>query len=300
MRIFSTRKLNEKAREYLREWKVYEVDPPEDADAILCWPSEFSKYSFKSLKVVQTFSAGVDDFPFHLLKKGVRLFSNAGAYSVSVAEHAWGLILSLAKGIGKREREKSYVLNGKNLLILGAGGIGTEIARMGKYGFNMRVIGVSRSFKNPEFFDVRFGILQLDEVISEGDVIAISLPLNEQTRGLINYHRMQRMKEQSILVNVGRAEVVVYEDVVRILRERRGFRFGTDVFWRINGRENYDLDLWNFSNFTGTLHTAGGLANEEVLQNAIEKAVLNLRRVLLEGRGENEVKIEDYINQGEP
>jgi len=133
-------------------------------------------------------------------------------------------------------------------------------------------------------------------VIGRADVIAVALPLSKRTLGLINYDLLKRTKDKSIMVNVGRGEVVVEEDVYRVLRERPTFRFGTDVFWRKGGREDFNSKLWELPNFTGTPHTAGGNANQEVLRNALVNAAENVRRLLETGRADNEVKIEDYLD----
>lgn len=304
MKVISTEKLPQKAKEILinaglevKDDKLSE-DDLKLAEALLTWPSRASEYISKmpNLKVIQVFSAGVDDFPFHLLPKGVKLFSNAGAYSVSVAEHTFALILTLAKGINKSmKRFESYQLTGKTIVILGAGGIGSEVARIAKQGFAMRTIGVSRSFKRPEFFDEKYSFNLLDEVLPRGDVIVDTLPLNKYTRGLLNYERLRKLKDKAILVNVGRGETVVEEDIIRILKERPTIRFGTDVFWRKDGKEIFESPLWSMDNFAGTLHTAGGYASKEVLENAMIRACENLAEYLRTGRAENEVKIEDYL-----
>lgn len=300
MKIVSSEKLPQRAKEVLLEIgaEIIEESPDEEAEALLTWPSKASLFIPKmpKLKVIQTFSAGVDDFPFHLLPKSVKLFSNAGAYALSVAEHAFALILTLAKGINKNmKRVESYQLTGKTIVILGAGGIGSEVARIAKRGFEMKVIGVSRSFKKPEFFDEKYPPDKIDEALPKGDVVVNSLPLNKYTRGLLNYERLKKLKDKSILVNVGRAETIVEEDIIRILRERPTIRFGTDVFWRKDGKEIFESPLWSMDNFAGTLHTAGGYASKEVLESAIVRACENLVKYLRTGNAENEVRIEDYI-----
>jgi len=102
--VFSTRKLPDEAKAKLMKWTLVEESPPEEAQVIMGWPGDLNGIiqRVKGVRYIQTFSAGVDDLNFDVLPKGVKVFSNAGAYSEAVAEHAWGLILSLAKGIGKR------------------------------------------------------------------------------------------------------------------------------------------------------------------------------------------------------
>ncbi|PSO05354.1 hypothetical protein B9Q12_00605 [Candidatus Marsarchaeota G2 archaeon ECH_B_SAG-G06] len=81
MIIYSTLKLGETAREVLKEGEV-SYDDPSDAEVILAWPTQVTQILDRApkLKYIQTFSAGVDGLPFDKLPKGVRVFSNAGAY----------------------------------------------------------------------------------------------------------------------------------------------------------------------------------------------------------------------------
>jgi len=104
------------------------------------------------------------------------------------------------------------------------------------------------------------------------------------------------VKERSIIVNVGRAETIVEEDVYKLLKEKPGVRFGTDVFWRVNGKENFSTSkLWELENFTGTPHIAGASSSSNTLKNALLQACKNVYKIISEGNGDNKVRIEDYI-----
>lgn len=88
----------------------------------MTWPSKVAGLLEKmpKLRLLQTFSAGVDDLPFEKLTK-VTVMSNAGAYSESVAEHAWALALALAKRVNLRKKVETYSVMGGTAVILGAG-----------------------------------------------------------------------------------------------------------------------------------------------------------------------------------
>jgi len=104
------------------------------------------------------------------------------------------------------------------------------------------------------------------------------------------------VKDKCIIVNVGRVETIVEEDIYRLLKEKPGVRFGTDVFWRVNGKENFSTTkLWELENFTGIPHIAGASANPSVLNNALTQACRNVYKIIYEGKGENKVRIEDYV-----
>jgi lactate dehydrogenase-like 2-hydroxyacid dehydrogenase len=271
----------------------------EEAEALLIWPSllDYNLISkMKKLKVIQTYSAGVDDLNFNIIPESVIILSNAGAYSRSVAEHAWAIAFTLAKGVGLRKKVDIRMISNKTVLILGAGGIGSEIASIGKYGFKTYNIGVSRTFKNKDVFDeMHQDISAIDNLIPRADFIFDTLPLNKFTKNILNYERLKKAKYGAIIVNVGRGETVDEEGLYKILKERRDLRFGTDVFWRRNGMEDFNTKLWELENFTGTLHTGGAYGNEEVKKNAMIQACLNLQQYLDFGKINNLVRREDYI-----
>jgi lactate dehydrogenase-like 2-hydroxyacid dehydrogenase len=300
MRIISTEKVPEECRNVIDvKYDNLTDEDFKNAEILLTWPSRVNKELISKmlkLKVIQTFSAGVDDLDFSVIPPHVKVFSNAGAYSLSVAEHTWALILALAKGVGTRKRTIVYEITNKVLLILGAGGIGSEVARIGKTAFRNYVIGISRSFKKPEWFDEKHSMAMLREKIGEADIIVDTLPLNKETRGILNYDLLKNVKQRAIIVNVGRGETVDEEGIYRLLKERPDVRFGTDVFWRKNGREDfYNTKLWELENFIGTLHTAGAYGNDEVMKRAMFIACLNVKKYIDKGVADNEVRREDYV-----
>lgn len=105
----------------------------------------------------------------------------------------------------------------------------------------------------------------LKEIVPRVDVIVDTLPLNNETRGVLNYEVLKNVKHGVIIVNVGRAETIVEDDIYRLLLERKDVRFGTDVFWRKNGKEEFNNNkLWELENFIGTPHIAGAGGNKKV------------------------------------
>ncbi len=266
---------------------------------MLCWPDSLGKviqFAGPGFEAIQTFSAGVDDLPYNKIPQSVKIFSNAGAYSQSVSEHALALVLALSKNVGRKgDSANSYGVAGKTFVILGGGGIGSTVSKMARDGFGCRTIGVSRSFKHPENFDQTFAIDRLDNVLSTADILLCALPLNKSSRNLLNYERMSKMKRHVIIANVGRAEAINEEAISKLLIDNPDVRFGTDVFWRVNSKENFDSKLWELPNFMGTLHRAGATASPKVKEKAVDVAVANVRKYLLEGHAENLVRRDDYV-----
>jgi len=304
-KVFVTDWLPEEARKILSGFDVHEKNADDDiladCQALICWPSRASPELLRKmnrLRMVQAMSAGVDGFDFSALPPGVQVFSNAGAFSDTVAEHAWGLLLGIAKGIHlRKEKATPRALRGKTLLVVGAGGIGSEVARLSK-SLGMRTIGASRTFKARGPFDEAHPISSLIEDVAAADAIVITLPLTEATRGMVNYELLSRTKENVIIVNVGRGETVDEEGLIRWLRERPESRFATDVFWKEGRKEVFTTKAWDLPNFAGTFHNSGTPIGEDLRGPKIA-AAKNVKRFFESGEGLNQVEIREYFQKQE-
>jgi D-3-phosphoglycerate dehydrogenase len=298
--IYVNGSLSEGARSILAKYELHE-NPPDAAAASRCevlmaWPTRAGREllgRMKRLRMVQTLSAGVDGLDFGAVPDGVLVFSNAGAYTEPVAEHAWGLLLGVAKGLHARnQRTVPRLLKGGTLLVVGCGAIGSEIARLGR-SFGMRTVGVSRSFRTPEAFDERHGVEDLGSVIGAADAVAIALPLTRSTAGLVGYDVLRKAKESVTVANIGRGGTVSEEGLIRWLRERPESRYATDVFWKRQGKETFDTDAWNLPNFCGTLHISGTPLGG-TLEFPMAEAARNVRRFLETGSALNRVDVAEY------
>jgi len=295
-----TDSLPPEARSVLSGFDVFELSATDDelaqCEALVCWPSRVKKETLvkmKNLKAVQTISAGVDVLDFESLPSDVQVYSNAGAFTESVAEHAWGMMLGVAKGVHLRnQRTPPRSFRGKALLVLGCGAIGSEVARLSK-SLGMRTIGLSRSFKSPDLFDEKDRLSRLPEKIAEADAILLALPLTQKTRGIITYEVLANAREAAILVNVGRGELVDRAGLLRWLRERPESRYATDVFWFNDGKESFATGAWDLPNFAGTLHISGVPVGED-LKGAKVAAAKNVREFLETGSANNLVDRNEY------
>lgn len=300
-KIFVSDSLPDEARRVLSPFEVHEREADDsylvECQALICWPSRAKPellQRMKELKMVQTLSAGVDALDFSSLPAGVQVFSNAGAFTDVVAEHAWGLLLGIAKGIHQRGvKVPPRALRGKILLVVGAGAIGTEVARLSK-SIGMKTIGVSRSFKAGDFFDEEHSVSLLAEDVGAADAIVITLPLNNATRGMFSYELLSKAKENVIVVNVGRGETVDEKGLLRWLENRPESRFATDVFWKDGGREVFTTKAWDLPNFAGSLHNSATPIGED-LKGPKVAAALNVRRFLESGEALNRVEIGEYL-----
>ena len=265
-------------------------------EVLMAWPSRVTAELLKSagsLKMIQSFSAGVDALPTGAVPRGVLVCSNAGAYTGPVAEHAWGMLLGLSKGLHERNRRTTpRRLAGKTLLIVGAGAIGSEVARLSG-SLKMKTVGVSRSFKHSGDFSEMVSPEDLKKVVGEADAIVMALPLNRETRGMVGYDVLSMCKPDVMVVNVGRGETVVEEGLTKWLKERPESRYATDVFWKKGGKEVFDTKGWDHQNFAGTLHVSG-VPLGDTLAVPYRMAAENVKKFLDTGAPMNVVDLAEY------
>jgi phosphoglycerate dehydrogenase-like enzyme len=301
----SIRKLSRKAKVFLAssvdQNKLSALLPSIDSLMIFSWPKFLDKHTIRKmprLRFIQSILAGVNHVPFEMLGRNVIVASNAGAYSRPVAEYAWGLLLSAAKKIvdhhtalrdGRavlvRHGDAArgiYVLNHKTLGILGYGGIGTLVGEMANP-FQMKVIAWSRRKTRASDVTLVRGKRGFERVLKESDAIVMTLPLTRATTRIINKDSLALMKEQTVLVNVARGELVNEEALYNHLKTHPDFRYATDVWWYREGRESLDTarDFKSLANFIGTPHVSGpsGLATGEPIKIAVENTLRFLRGV---------------------
>ncbi|MET9776366.1 2-hydroxyacid dehydrogenase [Streptomyces sp. NPDC006367] len=172
----------------------------------------------RSVQVVQTLSAGIDHVEPGLrhLPDGVRLCNARGVHEASTAELTLALILASLRGVPDfvRAQDRGEWLGGfrpaladRNVLIVGYGSIGAAIEdRLVPFEV-ARVARVARSARTTARGPVH-PLTELPALLPESDVVILSTPLTEATRGLVNADFLARMKDGALLVNVARGPVV--------------------------------------------------------------------------------------------
>ena len=301
---------------WLREMTSQELEgvlPEVDCLFVHSWPPELGPEKvrmMRNLSFVQSGLAGVNHIPFGEIGKGVIICSNAGGYSDEVGEFAWALILAASKGIvrsHRRAKEAGYgsaplelgkkivVLRGKVLGILGYGGIGNSVAKVGR-SLGMKVVVLTRNGGDEEGITTVSGADGLKTIVTESDVIVLALPLTNSTRGMMGRNEFSLMKKNAILVNVARAEIVDGRAIYEHLSANKDFVYATDVWWMKDGKEAYppDLPFFDLENFVGTPHIAGpsAVVGGGPMRNAVE----NLLRFLKGEKVKNVVDRSDYTN----
>ena len=171
----------------------------------------------RRLRVVQTLTAGIDHITPHLdrLPPGVRLCNARGVHEASTAELALALILASLRGIPRfargQDNEKWYsgfypALADRKVLIVGYGAIGAAVEDR-LLPFECEVIRVARGARETARGPVR-ALDELPALLPHADVVVLTTPLTEQSRGLANAPFLAAMKDGALLVNVARGQVV--------------------------------------------------------------------------------------------
>lgn len=248
------------------ETREESLDLVADADVVLAGrlPDEVLDAAGE-LRWVQALSAGVDFLPLDALaERGVALTSAAGVHAEPIGEQVLCYMTMFERRIhetmrhqhrGVWERPTGGELAGKTVGIVGLGAIGSRVAELAR-AYRMTVIGTKRDPTTaPDAVDEAFGPDGLGELLDRSDYLVLSVPLTDETRGLIGSRELRRLDDDAVLVNVARGEVVDQAALVRALQYRTIRGAGLDVF------EEEPLPpesvLWDLENVVLTPHNGG-------------------------------------------
>jgi D-3-phosphoglycerate dehydrogenase len=194
------------------------------------------------LLVIARAGVGVDNIDVEAAReRGIEVLNSPEATVTSVAELAVGLMLAVARKIAFSDRKmragewvKKYAegmeLSGKVLGVIGAGRIGSIVARICRFGFNMQVLYYD-PIRNPKLEEEAGAkYVTLEEVLKTADIVTIHVPLMPETKHLINEEKLKLMKKTAILINTSRGAVVDTNALVKALREGWIAGAGLDVY----------------------------------------------------------------------
>lgn len=239
-----------------------------------------------ALEWLQTNSAGVEAYIQPEVLAGDTLLTNAtGAYGLAIAEHMLGMLLELFKKLELyRDAQKSgawqsqgavKAVYGSTVLVLGMGDIGGEFAARCK-ALGAKVIGVRRSPRPcPEYADEVHLLEDLDSLLPHADVVAVTLPGTDATRGLMSRERLAKMKEGAVLLNVGRGFIVDTEALCDALE--RGHLSGAGVDVTDPEPLPPTHRLWNIPTAVVTPHISGFYHLRETHERIVGIFLENLR-----------------------
>lgn len=250
-----------------------------------------------NLKWLQLSIAGFDRFVG--IDASFRLTSAVGAYGKEVAEHLLSMTLNIIKSLhlyrdSQREHHWSSsfpkkTLENSTVMIVGTGDIGSRYARYVKM-LGARTIGINRSAdSDSEYFDSRYTNFELPNVIRKADIIAITLPLSQQTEKLFDLALLECTNPNAILLNVGRGKVIDTGALLTMLERGWFFGVGLDVVDPEPLAPDHPLSDYERVMITG--HVAGNINLPETLDAVVEILLENLARFTLGKPLKNEVDV---------
>lgn len=241
----------------------------------------------KSLHWFQSWYVGVEgcvSIP-GLAERHIVLTNMQRASGIPIAEHAIAMAMALSRGLpqfarhDKWDRDENVAgamreLTGRTMLVVGLGGIGTEVARRA-HGLGMRVVATRNSSREGPDFVAKVGLPdELLALAAEADVVVNCVPLTPATTGIFDAKFFGTMKKGGYFVNIARGGSAVTDDLVAALRSGQLGGAGLDVTDPEPLPDGHPL--WSMPNVLITPHVAGGSDRQEERSRLV--VVENLRR----------------------
>lgn len=186
-----------------------------------------------SLKLIGRVGAGIDNIDIEGCKKKKIIVVNAPfANSQSVVELTIGIIISLFRKINfadKSMKEGKWVKNeikgieltGKTVGIVGYGSIGQKVAKLLEC-FGCKILFYSRTNRNSS----------LNDIFEKSDIVTIHMALNSESKGMVGINLLSKMKKEAYLINISRGEIIIEDDLYKILSEHKIAGCALDVYWQ--------------------------------------------------------------------
>ena len=257
-----------------------------DAEILFTPDSGLCRYAAE-LKWVCTPYAGVESFleAGGLENPEVQLTNSSGAYGVTIAEHVLMVTLEMMRRRSEYleiVRRKGWIrdlhinsIRNSRITLLGTGDIGRECAKRLRAFGPAALVGVNRRGGNPEdLFDRVLPIAQLEEVLPETDLLILSLPATEETRGILNEKRLALLPETARLVNVGRGSAVDQKALEKMLRKGKLAGAALDVFEQEPVPP--EDSLWDCPGLLMTPHIAGNITLDYTVEQIIRQFLEDL------------------------
>ena len=250
-------------------WEITRERGPLPEDAMLELAGEFDGFlcgddaitqsvidgSLPRLKVISKYGIGLDKINVnYATEKKIPILFTPGVNHTTVAEHCFGLLLGITKKIHSNAIQVSSgswksgwkkpvgnEIMGKTIGIIGLGRIGKEVATRAK-AFGLDVIAYD------PFYDEEFGkthqihkSTSMDDVLCNSDIVSLHCFLNEETHGMINTQKIQQMRNNVIVINCARGEIVDTDAMKEALESGKIGGYGTDVLDTEPPAENHPL-----------------------------------------------------------
>ena len=239
------------------------------------------------LRWVHSVQAGVDKFPLDEFEaRGIAVTNSTGLHGATVGETVAGYMLSFARRLHEyrsnqernewawADREDTFTVDGSSVCVVGLGTLGQGIAARAD-ALGMDVTGVKRTPTPVDHVDSVHPTGELREAISDAKFVALAVPLTDETEGMVGEEVLSAMREDAVLVNVARGQVVEQDALVEALRGDELAGAALDVF----EEEPLPADspLWDFEDVIVTPHAAA--ATRDYPENIAALVRENARRL---------------------
>jgi len=226
-----------------------------------------------NLRWHQAWGAGVDwILRYPKLAESDLIITNAsGVHAIPISEHIMAFLLAFARNIPDQIRsqangkwrsprwESIFELAGKNMLLIGVGAIGAHTAPIAS-AFGITVTGIRRNpGKNVPDITTMYGPERLHECLPEADFVVLTVPLTDETRGIIGEEEFRLMKPSAHIINIGRGGTIQQDAMIRALQEGWIAGAGLDVTDPEPLPES--SPLWSMENVIITAHYSGRTPN---------------------------------------
>lgn len=273
-----------------------------DTDVIVGWCTPAAIAAADNLQYLHIYSAGIDrcaSIP-GIADRGLIATNSAKAASETIAEHGIALMLMLTRGLHQHHKNQmkgqwrgyasgpnTFAVKGKTMLVLGLGGIGSQVAERA-HGLGMTVLGTRNSRREgPDFVEYVGLADETNSLAARADVIVNALPLTETTRNTVDAAFFDAMKDGAFYISVGRGGTTDTDALMAALESGQLAGAGLDV----TDPEPLPAGhrLWDMPNVVISPHTAAssGLSRQNTRLLARE----NLRRYI---NGEKLLNVVDF------
>jgi D-3-phosphoglycerate dehydrogenase len=194
-----------------------------------------------NLKVIGRAGIGVDNIDVaEATKKGIIVMNTPGGNTITTAEHAVSMMLSMTRNIpqatasmksGKWEKKKfsGVEIYSKTLGIIGIGNIGSIVADRA-HGLKMKVVAYDPFITEEKATELEIELVSLDDLYKRADFISIHTPLNDDTRGMVNKEAFDKMKDGVMVLNCARGGIINEDDLYDAVVSGKVASAALDVF----------------------------------------------------------------------
>lgn len=242
-----------------------------------------------NLRVVGRAGVGVDNIDIDAANHaGVAVYNSPGGNTIAAAELTMALMLSVVRRVAAADRSvragrwdrasfRGVELLGRTLGLIGAGRIGGEVARRCE-AFGMAVMAYDPYIDESRARELGIRLATVDQVIEEADVISLHVPLNDETRHLIDRNALERMKHNAFVINASRGGVIVEADLAAALEEGSIAGAALDVYE--DEPLSPDSPLRNAPNLVLTPHLGASTAEAQV--SVAREVALSVKSALID------------------